>query len=68
VVKRPIGGFLIFQPTGYETELIAVSVRTSGLAISLQLDCPDDTDLRGNQDLLRDITSAMEIRDSGQGQ
>ncbi len=66
-VKRPIGGFLFFRPTGYEIEFFAASVRPSGLAISLRLDCPLDSDPQDDQQTLRDIAGAMEVQDAKPG-
>ncbi len=56
---RPTGD----DPADGQTELFAASVRPSGLAIILQLECPDDTDPDGDELMLRKIASEIEVRD-----
>jgi hypothetical protein len=58
----------VLDPTEQETELFAASVRPSGLAISLRLECPDDSDPPGDVQTLRQIAAAMTVRDSVPGQ
>jgi hypothetical protein len=50
-----------------EILLFAASVRPSGLAISLELDCPDDSDLQDDIQTLREVAGAMNLRDSETG-
>jgi hypothetical protein len=67
-VLRPTGGFLGIGATGYEKVLFAASVRPSGLAVSLELQCSEDSDADDDAQTLSDIAAAMSVQDSGTGQ
>jgi len=66
-VVLAVGKPVVGSATDMETQLFAASVRPSGLAISLRLDCPDDTDPDGDQQTLREIAAAMDVQDSASG-
>ena len=62
-VKRPQRTFLFMRVNDDVPELIAVSVRPSGLAISLQLECPEETEIdNDDEETLREIAAAIEVR------
>ena len=61
-VVRPVG-ISLFSPPTYETQWIACIVRPNGLAITLLLDCPDNSDPQADKRVLRDIASGIEVRD-----
>jgi hypothetical protein len=63
--KRPIGGIPFLRASEERTVWFAASVRPSLLAISLELDRPDDSAPRADPMLLEDIAAAMEMQDSG---
>lgn len=59
-VKKPLG-FLFLPTTDYETNWFAASVRPSGLALSLQLECPDDSDPEEDRQTLTEIAAAIVV-------
>jgi hypothetical protein len=63
-VKKPLGSPSA-PDSDYETELFAVSVRPSGLGISLELDCPGDSDPEADRQTLIDIAQSMDVQDFG---
>jgi hypothetical protein len=66
-VIKPVGGFLGFGQTEAEKVLFAASVRPSGLALSLELECPEDTDPQDDEMTLTEIAAGIDVRDSGPG-
>ena len=66
-VLRPTGGFFGIGATRYEKVLFAASVRPSGLAVSLELQCSEDSDQEDDEQMLNEIAAAMNVSDSSAG-
>jgi hypothetical protein len=61
-VKKPVE-FLFLPTAASETVIMAVSVRPSGIGISLEFECAGDTDAEPDRQMLIDIAGAMDVRD-----
>ena len=66
VRKHVVGIPFLIDPVN-ETDFFAASVRPSGTAVSLQLECPDESDPQDDLELLYTVAAAMDVQDSPTG-